>query len=361
MPRNGRCASPTCCATRTTPSTAATTGSPPPFRLLLLRGIAIGRRRDTLRDGTLAQYRANLDPRFDAVLALPRCGEAAEKLRRRIARDHEHLFVLVTNREVPATNNVSERALRPSVIFRKVTNGFRSEWGAQTCAAFRSVVSTTNSTNAPSSKTCAACSIPRQLQRPPQGWGEQLPVIRFPAQACQRRRPGSLGIELRRRSMERYRPGLPVRERAQGLLRDRDVGTRARRVEGGLRCVAASFAVGPRCGGRGTADASNDTTIDIARLRAWNRQGRKVSIRYVDEAGNVSQRTVWPFLIGYLINMRVMAAWCELRQDFRMFRTDRLQAIISPDERYSARRVTLRRRWLAIKDARKTNKNKTKI
>jgi len=42
----------------------------------------------------------------------------------------------------PYTNNVSERHLRPSVIFRKVTNGFRCEWGAETYAAFRSVVST---------------------------------------------------------------------------------------------------------------------------------------------------------------------------------------------------------------------------
>jgi len=73
---------------------------------------------------------------------LPRRGEVAERLRRRIARDRAHLFVFVTDRAVPATNNVSERALRPSVIFRKVTNGFRSEWGAQTYAAFRSVVST---------------------------------------------------------------------------------------------------------------------------------------------------------------------------------------------------------------------------
>ena len=48
----------------------------------------------------------------------------------------------MTNRDVPPTNNISERFLRPSVIFRKVTNGFRCEWGAETYAAFRSVVST---------------------------------------------------------------------------------------------------------------------------------------------------------------------------------------------------------------------------
>jgi transposase len=112
------------------------------LKWLLLRAIAIGRRRDTLRDTTLVQYRADLDRRLDRALALPRQGAVAETLRRRIARDREHLFVFVTDRAVPATNNVSERALRPSVIFRKVTNGFRSEWGAQTYAAFRSVVST---------------------------------------------------------------------------------------------------------------------------------------------------------------------------------------------------------------------------
>jgi len=112
------------------------------FKRLLLRAIAIGRRRDRLRDTTLKQYRADLDRRLDRVLALPRCGEAADRLRRRIARDREHLFVFVTDRDVPATNNASERALRPSVIFRKVTNGFRSQWGADTYAAFRSVAST---------------------------------------------------------------------------------------------------------------------------------------------------------------------------------------------------------------------------
>jgi len=117
-------------------------GFSPALKRLLLRAIAIGRRRDALRDSTLAQYQADLERRLTRVMALPRRGEAAEKLRRRIARDRAHLFVFVTDRVVSATNNVCERALRPSVIFRKVTNGFRSEWGAQTYAAFRSVVST---------------------------------------------------------------------------------------------------------------------------------------------------------------------------------------------------------------------------
>jgi len=119
------------------------------FKRLLLRAITIGRRRNTLRDSTLRQYRADLDRRLDWVLGLPRHGETGERLRRRVARDREHLFVFVTERDVPATNNVSERALRPSVIFRKVTNGFRSQWGADTYAAFRSVVSTAKANSRP--------------------------------------------------------------------------------------------------------------------------------------------------------------------------------------------------------------------
>jgi transposase len=116
--------------------------------------IAIGRRRDTLKDTTLKQYHADLDRRLDRIMAaVPIPGsspgtEPGRKLRKRIAANRSHLFVFVTNRSVPYTNNVSERGLRPSVIFRKVTNGFRCEWGAETYAAFRSVVSTANANRA---------------------------------------------------------------------------------------------------------------------------------------------------------------------------------------------------------------------
>ncbi len=118
------------------------------FLRLLLRAIAIGRRRERLADSTLKQYQADLDRRLDRIMAAVPIGEPGRKLRRRIAANRAHLFVFVTNRDVPATNNVSERHLRPSVIFRKVTNGFRCEWGAETYAAFRTVVSTAKANQA---------------------------------------------------------------------------------------------------------------------------------------------------------------------------------------------------------------------
>jgi transposase len=76
---------------------------------LLLRAIAIGRRRDTLKDTTLKQYHADLERRLDRIMAAVPIGEPGRKLRKRIAANRGHLFVFVTNRRVPYTNNVSER------------------------------------------------------------------------------------------------------------------------------------------------------------------------------------------------------------------------------------------------------------
>jgi transposase len=119
-----------------------------PFRRLLLRAISIGRRRETLKDITLQQYLCDINRRLDRIIAEVPIGEPGRKLRKRMLANRAHLFVFMTNRAVPYTNNVSERHLRPSVIFRKVTNGFRCEWGAETYAAFRSVVSTAKANRA---------------------------------------------------------------------------------------------------------------------------------------------------------------------------------------------------------------------
>jgi transposase len=68
--------------------------------------------------------------------------KAGNKLRTIIKKVRCHLFVFVTNRDLTATNNGSERALRPCAVYRKITNGFRSEWGATLYADIRSVVET---------------------------------------------------------------------------------------------------------------------------------------------------------------------------------------------------------------------------
>ena len=96
----------------------------------------------------MKHYLADLDRRLNRIMAAVPLGEAGRKLRKRIAANRAHLLVFITNRDVPYTNNVSDRHVRPSVIFRKVTNGFRSEWGAETYAAFRSLASTAKANRA---------------------------------------------------------------------------------------------------------------------------------------------------------------------------------------------------------------------
>ena len=118
------------------------TGFAPGFHKLLQRAVGIGQRRADLKDSTLAQYRADLDRRLDRLLAATPTTEAGRKLAQGIRKCRGDLFLFITRRDVPATNNDCERALRPSVIFRKVTGGFRSEWGARTYAAAASVIAT---------------------------------------------------------------------------------------------------------------------------------------------------------------------------------------------------------------------------
>ena len=112
------------------------------LRNLLRWAIGVGRRRDVLKDSTLASYLARTETRRDNLLAVPAAHKAGQKLQRQIKAWRTKLFVFMTDRRVPATNNIAEREVRPSVVFRKVTGGFRSNDGADTHAGYRTLTST---------------------------------------------------------------------------------------------------------------------------------------------------------------------------------------------------------------------------
>ncbi len=114
----------------------------PKLKALLERACGIGRRRQTLADATLKSHAYKLEQRLDRLLRIATAARQGEKLKRVIKRCRQNLFVFVTNRQLPPTNNGSEQALRPAVTFRKVTNCFRSEWGAKLYADIRSVLET---------------------------------------------------------------------------------------------------------------------------------------------------------------------------------------------------------------------------
>jgi predicted DNA-binding transcriptional regulator YafY len=85
--------------------------------------------------------------------------------------------------------------------------------------------------------------------------------------------------------------------------------------------------------------------IDLADLRRTIRAERKLRISYVDGKGRRSERTIWPFALGFFDGLRIVAAWCELRQDFRHFRTDRIIGAAPTGERYPRRRRVLLAKW----------------
>lgn len=86
---------------------------------------------------------------------------------------------------------------------------------------------------------------------------------------------------------------------------------------------------------------------DVAVLRSAIRDRAKMRIAYADGEGRATERVVWPFLIAYMEEVRVVAAWCELREDFRHFRTDRIGEAKTLSERYPGRRDVLLKRWEA--------------
>jgi transposase len=114
----------------------------PGIKNLLKQAVAIGHRRDRLAASTLAVYAAKLEAKLDRLLQIEPANRQGQKLLRIIKKYRQNLFVFVTNRAVPPTNNGSEQALRPCVIFRKITNCFRSQWGAKLYADVRSVFET---------------------------------------------------------------------------------------------------------------------------------------------------------------------------------------------------------------------------
>jgi transposase len=114
----------------------------PRMKALLLRAVVLARRHRTLADSTRRQYRRRLDRDLDAIMALAPVHRDGRRLRKRYAKLRDHLFTFLDHPELAADNNSSERELRPTATYRKVTGGFRSNWGADLFAAVRSVIGT---------------------------------------------------------------------------------------------------------------------------------------------------------------------------------------------------------------------------
>jgi len=83
----------------------------------------------------------------------------------------------------------------------------------------------------------------------------------------------------------------------------------------------------------------------LPKIRQAIRTERKIGLSYRDEKGVDSKRTIWPFALGFFEKARVVVAWCELREDFRHFRTDRIVVLNMTEKRYPRRRQAMLKEW----------------
>jgi predicted DNA-binding transcriptional regulator YafY len=105
---------------------------------------------------------------------------------------------------------------------------------------------------------------------------------------------------------------------------------------------ASTLLVGPR--------PPETTTIDLGALRAAIRAEHKLDLTYRDAGGNDTLRRVWPFALAFFESARVLVAWCETREDFRHFRTDRIRDMALTSSRYPRRRPVLLKQWRLLQE-----------
>lgn len=127
-------------------------------------------------------------------------------------------------------------------------------------------------------------------------------------------------------------PGLwQAARRASRKLRHVAPGTK--------RLVASSW---------GAEDAEN---VDMPTLRAAIREERKVSLTYEDREDRQSERIVWPLVMVYYVDVAILVAWCEMRQDLRHFRLDRMREAVVVDAYFLGKSEPLIGQWEASRKA----------
>jgi predicted DNA-binding transcriptional regulator YafY len=96
-------------------------------------------------------------------------------------------------------------------------------------------------------------------------------------------------------------------------------------------------------------DAVRPERIDLSDVRGAIRDRRKIRIGYQSENGRRSRRTIWPIAIAYYVDVTVIAAWCELRNDYRHFRIERIETAAILDQRFRDPGGRLLAGWHALR------------
>lgn len=98
--------------------------------------------------------------------------------------------------------------------------------------------------------------------------------------------------------------------------------------------------------------------LRAADIRQAIRRQVKIALTYRDSRDTLTERVIWPILLGYRDAGRILAAWCELRRGFRYFRTDRICAGEVLAEKIPRRMDLLRTEWRAAMDEERSRYDK---
>jgi predicted DNA-binding transcriptional regulator YafY len=93
--------------------------------------------------------------------------------------------------------------------------------------------------------------------------------------------------------------------------------------------------------------AAPPPAVDLAMIRRAIRDEQKLALDYRDELGRATERTVRPLALIYYSEHAMMVAWCELRQDIRNFRADRVEHCEPADAFFRGEGERLRQLWIA--------------
>lgn len=111
------------------------------------------------------------------------------------------------------------------------------------------------------------------------------------------------------------------------------------------RTQADDLVIGPSWGSNSKDASQVNNTAHMEIIRKAIRNEHILHIDYTDVYDKSSSRVIWPIMLTYFEHSRVIVAWCEKRQAFRHFRTDRLGSLIDTGKRYHPRKPVLVKQW----------------
>ena len=130
---------------------------------------------------------------------------------------------------------------------------------------------------------------------------------------------------------------------------DPELATTARNVLAKVRAVLPTSARGEIWRASLIVPHPFDDAIELGShmpdLRAAIRDTRKLRIAYSDGAEKITERTIWPLGLYLYSHVTLVCTWCELRSDYRAFRSDRILCCKTLDDRFDAQNGKLLREY----------------